>query len=419
MSRLRFSFVLVFLVNSLMAQEVTTNVFYDEVLSHSDVDVTSLEHLIKSCEKRKFDDIFVREFGIPVDTVWFEHKREYFFNRNPNFAWLGNGNYAIMNNGIHSMLTMGGTTGPMIFLYDENGRFLRAVSRSGQGPSEIMSATITIVAKNEKNFFVTDGMQMKIVVFDNDGNYVREVRHSYSWIPRSFVVSPVSDRYFYCHFEPLAKIPLLTMGSTKTGIIKKFGDVAMINQVVVHAGKLHALAFNEKGYLFVIKPEEYGFDIYRDNGDFVGHVTQKPPRFWQPPSKKDVQKVLKNDEISMGIFFSHTRAQGIWYLGNNIIVINYRINYRKGGGKIDSDYLWGMSGKKRPKEFKIRSYFEFWLVNGEYLGAVELGESNEYLEGERGVLYKWVEPDKEGADGLFPNPCLVRYDLWEALRWRR
>ncbi|MHA1875968.1 MAG: 6-bladed beta-propeller [Promethearchaeota archaeon] len=343
-----------------------------------------------------------------LDTIQFEHRGRYFFQNAPPFVILSDGNYVIGYEG-----NVGDKSA--LYLYNKDGKFLKKVARYGQGPGEV-SGSMTL-CKDKNNFYVSDGIQRKILIFTNNGKYVREVWQSTHWGYQAFKVSSVSDRYFYYHIFPSRKAKLFTMGNLKNGIIKEFGELSKANKIAMHS-RISGIVFNEAGYLFVIKPAEYGFEIFDDNGNYIGKRTGKRPGFFKEIPGKVVKRIDKDHIYSLEVFFNNTRAQSIFYLGENILIILYYRNYLKNGKKITWKYLLSNNGKDLP-ELKFITHIEFWKTDGEYLGCCQLkGKFPGVSYAEEGYLYFWYQKDSMQGD-YYPNPLLIRYDLWKKLGWRQ
>lgn len=206
---------------------------------------------------------------------------------------------------------------------------------------------------------------------------------------------------------------MFTIGDLDKGIIKHCGYMEKINSAAKHAGDLKPLTVNEKGLLFVIKPEEYGYEVYSKEGDFLAKMTGPIPNFFQPVKEKD----LKNaQERYQGMEFptayiNNTRTEKIYYLGDNILVIIYvKLHFPGSNKKITLNALLkGMSLEK----LMIRKNIEFWRADGILLGMIEMDDKIIFEHGENGKLYYWHVDDKQDENGVYPNPKLVVYDLFK------
>lgn len=348
-----------------------------------------------------------------VDTIRFAHNSKYFFNNSSIFIVLSNGNYVIGYSGSGGFRE----NKSAVYLYNKDGKFLKEVAQYGQGPGEVTG--VLKMDKDKKHFYVSDGDQRKIIIFNNNGEFIREIKQSREWSGKTFRVSPVSGRYFYYHIFPSTDTPLFTMGSFDQGIIRQFGKIGNVNKIAMFAGGISGMVFNEFGYLFVIKPAEYGFAIYGETGEYIGYVTQEKPSFFQPPSEKDVRKIEKNLRNSIELFYNNSRSQKIFYLSNNILVILYCKNYLENGGKITYEYLMKHLNNNEIT-IKFISYLEFWKTDGEFLGRCKItGKYPGITHAEKGYFYYWYQQENIQEDGLYPNPYLIRYDLWKELGWRK
>jgi len=375
----------------------------DEVLVASNVSLDKLKNFIKN--NRVIEIEKKTEF---LNTTKFEHSNNYFFNQDPPFVELDDGRYVIVYSDNPSA----------IYIYSHHGKFEKVISREGQGPGEILPGCIQI-DKGKNRFYVSDETQAKIIVFNYNGEFVKEIKPSRKYAPCSFKVSTVSDKYFYYHIFPLPDAPMFTMGSPDMGIIKEFGSMNEVNIAASGIGGIKAMVFNEKGYLFVIKPEEYGYEIYNGKGNFVALINGKIPDYFDPVTLREVKRERKKVGVFkfVELFFNHTNAQRIYYLGNNIIVISYiKLCYKNSNKKIRVDDIIFKRGVNEDLTHKI--FLEFWVANGEYLGAVRIDGRLLPSHGENGFLYCWdlhMQPD---PNGFYPNPYLIKYDIWKEVGWR-
>jgi len=371
-------------------------------LNSSNIDISKLESFFKQN----------KEFSLPnrtsfLDTIIFEHKNKYFFSFSPPMDILGDGRYILAEKGKE----------PEVYLYDQDGLLIRKISRFGQGPGEVTGAIG--ISHDENYIYISDGDQKKIIILSHKGKFIREVRKVRNWASNSFAVSPISNRYFYYHLFPSPMSLLFSMGNLESGMLKHFGEVDEINKIAMHVGGISSIVFNEQGLLFVIKPAEYGFEVYNDQGVFLRKVSNERSRFFKPPTNKEIKKIEKDHLYSLELFYNHTRTQNIFYLGGDLLVILYYKNYLVNGEKITFKYLMSKKDEEIP-DMKFVSHFEIWKTNGEFIGRSEIvGKHPGIHFANNGYLYFWEQNDVLDKNGFFPNPNLIRYDLWQELGWRK
>src|SRR5690606_7164812 len=68
-----------------------------------------------------------------------------------------------------------------IYIFDATGRFITTVSRIGKGPGEYMNLYDIAVDTYRKELLVSDASSQKIIVFDLEGEFLREFKIPY-WV---------------------------------------------------------------------------------------------------------------------------------------------------------------------------------------------------------------------------------------------
>lgn len=177
------------------------------------------------------------------------------------------------------------------------------------------------------------------------------------------------------------------------------------------------MAFNEKGYLFVNKPAEYGFEIFDDKGSFIGKVTLDKPRFFSEPSDREIKRIEKDHFYSLELYYNYTSSQDVFYLGKNLLLFSYYRRYLVNGKRITFDFIKSKLNQEIP-EMRFESHFEIWKTNGEFIGRSEIVGKNPGIHyAENGCFYFWEYTDGPGSDGLYANPHLIKYNFWEEIGW--
>lgn len=90
----------------------------------------------------------------------------------------------------HSIIAYEGYS---IYQFSYEGKFLKSYRRHGQGPKDISAINRVLWNKDRKEIYVTDGVQSKIMTFDEDLNFIteREFRiPGYQYVTK--------DNYIYC-----------------------------------------------------------------------------------------------------------------------------------------------------------------------------------------------------------------------------
>lgn len=395
-------FLIIICCPHLTAQQPGTFIDHPGLALPASHDTTPLRRFLKQYREMSYE-----EKGMCTDTIHFAHENRWFFNINPPFLPLDNGYWAI------------GYTGsdPAVYLYRADGSFVKKVTGQGQGPGEITGAVT--LAKQHENFYISEGDQRKILCFANDGKFLRELPRARTWGAKTFVVSPTSRRYYYYSIIGNPDTHLFTMGDLDRGMIKEFGDIDPVNNIAMLAGPIHGITCDDNGYFFVIKPAEYGIDIFQEPDRYLGRATAKPPKFFQPPPDKEIKKIKRNNRYSIELFFNNMHTEKIYYLGRHILLVTYTKATLTDGSRITFDVIAKGLQTRENKKLRFLTYLEFWQTDGTRLGHSRLtGKYPGVAYAENGYLYYWEQQEELDEDGLYPNPALLRYDLWKELGWR-
>ncbi len=349
----------------------------------------------------KYDTITLDQQKTFLDTVIFEHRNEHFFTVNASLNRLANGNYVIVQGGEYAYG----------YLYDRDGKFIRGFAGTGQGPGEILGNAFDLDS-DSRQFYVSDGIQAKIIIYNHQGDFISEVKYSRKYAPVSFTTAPINNTYLYCHLFPRPNAPFLTLGSLESGIMKEFGDIDEINSVSQHAGGLVLAASCRNGYYYVIKPQEYGFEIYTDTGEYVKKIHRPEPDYFKPVTPRIFRK--KDEPIKGNMHFptrhfNNTRSEKIFYMGNNVLVIIY-VKYHVRGTGQDVTFQGLVDGTET---WHAVQNLEFWSTGGEFLGHSEVEQIAHLIYAENGCLFYWHQSNEPDAYGLEPNPKLIKYNIFE------
>jgi len=390
--------IIIFLVtiNCCHIKQEELSASYKKALIKSNIDIDNIKSFLDNNKRIDF-----KNKKCYLDTICFESQGKYFLQTTFPFEELKNGHFLIAD-----------TRKSNLYLFSENGKYLKTISRIGQGEGEYMK--ISDIAKNDQNIFVTDGMQRKILIYDYEGRFVKELKKAYNHGPTDFKVSPVSYNYVYYHIFPYPNSPTLTIGNFEKGIIKTAGKMDKINKIATFTS-VKGISINEKGYIFVIKPMEYGYDIYGIDGKLKVSIAPEYPHFFNAVSKNILRKInFDNSSEVMEVCMNSIKAKSIYYLGDNIIVIQYLKHYIIGSNNNVTMKDW----YTQIENIYAKIHLDFWRVDGEHLGSIETDSRSIFRNGENGYLYFWSVNDIndiKDSSGFYQNPCLIKYDIWKEI----
>lgn len=89
-----------------------------------------------------------------------------------------------------------------VFLFDNEGKFIKTISNAGKGPGEYMSLDFIAVDKFRDEFIIVDAQSMKLLIFDLTGVFKKELYLNY-WICSLYV----SDNEYFLYLYDTDKEP--------------------------------------------------------------------------------------------------------------------------------------------------------------------------------------------------------------------
>lgn len=106
-----------------------------------------------------------------------------------------------------------------VLLFNENGRHIRTIKHSGQGPGEYLQ--IGEIDTDTNYLFVLDPTTKKIITYDLNGDFIEEFRLHIRGTPKSFQY--VKNGQFLVHINPLTNgsSPILYLVDSKGKVIKE------------------------------------------------------------------------------------------------------------------------------------------------------------------------------------------------------
>lgn len=118
-----------------------------------------------------------------------------------------------------------------IYIFDATGRFITTVSRIGKGPGEYMNLDDIAVDTYRKELLVSDASSQKIIVFDLEGEFLREFKIPY-WVSGVFALQ--NHYLLYLHNTNNEKYNLLVVDKQKTKIVNKLFPLVMGRDGVIN-----------------------------------------------------------------------------------------------------------------------------------------------------------------------------------------
>lgn len=102
-----------------------------------------------------------------------------------------------------------------ILRFSRDGKFLNRIGKYGQGPREMAHNTSIAVDDQKKEVWVYDGAKRRFIVYDFEGNYIREIEHAVE----NFDF--LDQDHFVCYESAIKRAPAFTIRSRKDGSVVK------------------------------------------------------------------------------------------------------------------------------------------------------------------------------------------------------
>lgn len=84
-----------------------------------------------------------------------------------------------------------------IYLFDKNGKFIRQIAQRGEGPQEYERFSDVVYDKVNKRFFILDGAQNKMLIYDVNGTFVDYFTFEYNVKNIEYVGNNILAMYFW------------------------------------------------------------------------------------------------------------------------------------------------------------------------------------------------------------------------------
>lgn len=202
------------------------------------------------------------------------------------------------------------TSGDILF-FNKDGEFVRKINRKGEGPDEYLKLNDTpCYDSNSKELFVTDFFKKKILVYDVEGNYKRELRYPDIMLEEGIAKNPKfcylknynSDELLtvFKTFRTLSEIDKYIIISKKTGEIKRIIEIPDKEYATLNTerhskeGEIFWLRSTHINILPII-PHSLGFNITNTSSDTIYRLNkeyQLCPLLLRTPEVKKMEEPI-------------------------------------------------------------------------------------------------------------------------------
>jgi len=295
-----------------------------------------------------------------------------------------------------------------VYKYTEEGRFLRRLGRSGQGPGEFQRPC-SICIDAEDSLYVLDRLNRRIEVFDSNDDYLRSVKILTfpTGNSTSLTVSANGDIYlsgYYpnddtllCQFSPkgdlVKKLPVPII--EYTGLTLSDHSQRMVNQYLA-GGSLYV---SRSGLMFFSYDWPYRIMVLKGDVMEPLPLRQEDAVNWTP-------FLFRTNQVNGMLFGGFTRALKIFSPGSAHIVHSVLAYDWEG----DPRRVIDMSIVERDpgKYFKIEGKFAvlcFYSETGEPAGSVRVDGDVRFLGSDAKGRILGIRLDNEGES------MIVRYTI--------
>lgn len=295
-----------------------------------------------------------------------------------------------------------------IYLFNEEGIFLKKIGNPGQGPGEFeMPCSIYLDTKDI--IYVLDETNRRIETFDSDSNYIKSIQ--ILKLPtgnrKSIVVDKKGDFYISGYYRNL------------NAVICKFSATGeFMKQFPFPAIEYKGIDFNDRNKIMVMQYLCGGSMCFDDNeniffsyawpylmkkltkeGDELFQLSRENSFNWTP-------FIFKTDRINGMLSGESTRTHKMFFLNNNYLVNSIYVVDWEGNPKREikmSDFT-----NNPEKYIKMKRKFavlDFYTLEGEFIESTEIDEKIYFLTSDRKGRVLGIKLDAENFQSL------VRYKV--------
>ena len=297
--------------------------------------------------------------------------------------------------------------GKMIYVFSEEGRFLRKIGRPGQGPGEFeRPCSIYIDSKNV--IYILDEQNRRVEIFDSKTNHIKSIK--FINFPSGSGANVIVDKGGNFYISGYYRIQNSVIGKfSSTGkLVKHFPLPVMkykgmelndFDQMTVDRYLCGGLmCFDEEEMIFFSYRWPYLIKILTTEGNELFQFNRKSNLNWTP-------FIFRHKDESGFLFKGSTRSQKIFFLYKNCLVnFIYGLDW-EGNPKIKIPQLSVVS-KNPDKYFKIKREFavlDFYTKEGEFIASTEVDGKIDFLSSDKKGRILGVKQDEKDIQ------TIVRY----------
>jgi len=295
-----------------------------------------------------------------------------------------------------------------MYLFNEEGKFLKKIGRPGQGPGEF-ERPCSIYIDSKDTIYILDEGHRRVEIFDSNANYIKSIK--FINFPSGSGLNIIIDKSgnFYisgyyrfqnsviAKFSPtgelLKHLPLPVI--EYEGI--KFDDHSqiMVDQYLCGG----SMCFDEEERLFFSYGWPYLIKALTKEG-------KKPFQFSRESNFNWTPFIFKTDRINGMLFGESTRTQKIFFLNNNYLVNSiFAVDWE---GNPNREIQMSVFTNNPEKYIKIKRKFavlEFYTKEREFIASLEIDEKIYFLSSDKKGRILGLKYNEDDI------PTIVRYGV--------
>lgn len=295
----------------------------------------------------------------------------------------------------------------MIYLFDEEGRFLKKIGRSGQGPGEF-GRPCSLYIDAEDKIYVLDDSNIRIEIFDSEANYIKSVKIIDFPVGSGKRIIVDKSGNFYISGYYRSSNSVLSKFSTTGEMLKHFplpiieykevGFSEPVKKSVIHDLSGGSMCFDNEGRLFFSYDWPYLIKVLNKEGNELSHFSRKNKFNWAP-------LIFERDDSGY-IYGESTRTRKIFFLNSNYLVNSFFAVDWEGNQKRKVN--WAVLIKNPRKYFRIKrrcAVLDFYTREGKFITSTEIDGKIYFLSSDKKGRILAVKIDEKDM------PTVVRYQV--------
>ncbi len=293
----------------------------------------------------------------------------------------------------------------LIYLFNEEGKFLKKIGRPGQGPGEFGRPT-SIYIDSKNNIYVLDESNRRIEIFNSEANYINSVKIiKYPSVSGKRIIVDKSGNFYISGYYRFQNSVIAKFSSTgellkhlPLPVIEyegiKFDDHSqiMVNQLLCGG----SMCFDDEERLFFSYNWPHLIKILTKEGNELFQFSKESKLNWTPC-------IFKTDQINGMLFGALTQTSKLFFLNNHLVNIIHAVDWEGNPRKKIQMSVYYNNPEKYIKFKRIYAVLEFYTKEGEFIASTEIDEKIYFKASDKKGRILALKKDEEDM------PSIVRY----------